>query len=275
MIQLTGLQKRWITSLAIAIPLVVLVVTAPEWVIMLVVVLAVIMSVIEACNLVLPSEPTLKDTVILCGAALCFPIGGFLAGELGLHIALIAVTLCHFVAYLYLYSKGIFRLSEIFSLLGGSIYVGYFLGFVTLFRLPNGEPHRGLLLFVLITVAATDAGAFFIGRRFGKRPLCPSVSPKKTVEGMFGGFGAAVLFGTFSGWLLVDGFTILKALCGAFSISFAAQVGDLFESALKRRKGVKDSGTILPGHGGVLDRLDSLLFAFPMTWIFWRLLEIL
>jgi phosphatidate cytidylyltransferase len=112
-----------------------------------------------------------------------------------------------------------------------------------------------LLLWAFLVTWSTDIGAYFAGRRFGRRKLAPSISPGKTVEGLYGGIAAATLIG--GAWVLGTGLGLpLVALAPV--LAAAAQAGDLFESSLKRRAGVKDSGNWLPGHGGVLDRLDGL-----------------
>ena len=119
-----------------------------------------------------------------------------------------------------------------------------------------------LLLWVFIVTWATDIGAYFAGRRFGRRKLAPTISPRKTIEGLYGGIAAATLFG--GAWVLGIGLgRPLLALAPIFAI--AAQGGDLFESAMKRKAGVKDSGAWLPGHGGVLDRLDGLVPVAVLT----------
>ena len=119
-----------------------------------------------------------------------------------------------------------------------------------------------LLLWTFIVTWATDIGAYFAGRSFGKRKLAPSISPNKTVEGLFGGIVAESLFG--GAWALITELgTALLAL--APIVAVAAQAGDLFESGMKRRAGVKDSGAWLPGHGGALDRLDGLVPVAVLT----------
>jgi len=118
------------------------------------------------------------------------------------------------------------------------------------------------LLFLLLLVTATDSGAYFIGRRFGRVKLAPRVSPGKTWEGVFGGLAAGSLMACAGAWwfsLPLAPFLALGIAVIAFSI-----VGDLTESLFKRRSGVKDSGTLFPGHGGVLDRIDSLTAAAPV-----------
>lgn len=119
-----------------------------------------------------------------------------------------------------------------------------------------------LLVWTFLVTWSTDIGAYFAGRRFGKRKLAPSISPGKTVEGLYGGIAAATLIG--GAWVLATGLG-LPLLALAPVMALAAQAGDLFESSMKRRAGVKDSGTWLPGHGGVLDRLDGLVPVAVLT----------
>ena len=116
-------------------------------------------------------------------------------------------------------------------------------------------------LMALVPVWAGDIAAIFAGRAFGKHPLAPKISPKKTVEGGLANLVAAV----FTAWLLgrLLGLPDVRSLGAGLAVGVLGQAGDLFESWLKRRAGVKDSGTLLPGHGGVLDRIDSVLFAAP------------
>lgn len=119
-----------------------------------------------------------------------------------------------------------------------------------------------LLMWVFIVTWATDIGAYFAGRAFGRRKLAPSISPGKTVEGLYGGIAAAALLG--GAWAMATGLGMpLLLLAPIFAA--AAQGGDLFESRMKRRAGVKDSGNWLPGHGGALDRLDGLVPVAVLT----------
>jgi phosphatidate cytidylyltransferase len=119
-----------------------------------------------------------------------------------------------------------------------------------------------LLIWVFIVTWSTDIGAYFAGRNFGKRKLAPTISPKKTVEGLYGGMAAATLLA--GAWVLATGLgKPMLAFPPLFAI--AAQMGDLFESWMKRRAGIKDSGNWLPGHGGVLDRLDGLVPVAVLT----------
>jgi phosphatidate cytidylyltransferase len=119
-----------------------------------------------------------------------------------------------------------------------------------------------LLIWSFIVTWSTDIGAYFAGRRFGKRKLAPAISPNKTVEGLYGGIAAATVFG--GAFALATGLG-LPLLALAPVLAVAAQGGDLFESGMKRRAGVKDSGALLPGHGGALDRLDGLVPVAVLT----------
>lgn len=121
------------------------------------------------------------------------------------------------------------------------------------------------LMYVFLLVWCADSGAYFIGRKFGKRKLAPNVSPNKSIEGFIGGIITASFVAMGVGFGLELGTVALIAFLGLSGLTVLASVlGDLFESMLKRRAGIKDSGSILPGHGGVLDRIDSLLSATPV-----------
>ena len=141
---------------------------------------------------------------------------------------------------------------------------------VGLARLVLIEPKgRELLLFLIVLTAAADVGAFFGGRRFGRRKLAPAVSPGKTWEGLMSGMLAASLAAAGGAQLL--GHPLLPWLGLCLGVAMISVVGDLVESMFKRRTGLKDSGSLLPGHGGVLDRIDSLLFVAPATFLFFRI----
>jgi phosphatidate cytidylyltransferase len=121
----------------------------------------------------------------------------------------------------------------------------------------------GLLLALLVVVWTTDTAAYVAGRGLGGPRLAPAVSPSKTWSGLFGGVLGAALAGTLTAWLLGSGRLVQGAGLGAV-LAAVSQLGDLIESAFKRLAGVKDSGSLIPGHGGVLDRVDGLLLATPV-----------
>ncbi|MFJ7933173.1 phosphatidate cytidylyltransferase [Sporosarcina sp. NPDC096371] len=120
------------------------------------------------------------------------------------------------------------------------------------------------VVYALLVIWTTDSGAYFVGRKIGKRKLWPEISPNKTVEGFVGGVVLAVVFALVFQYFypIASTYTILIAVTIVASI--VGQMGDLVESALKRHYAVKDSGKLLPGHGGILDRFDSLLFVLPL-----------
>ncbi|MGH2755736.1 MAG: phosphatidate cytidylyltransferase [Actinomycetota bacterium] len=126
-----------------------------------------------------------------------------------------------------------------------------------------------LVAFVLIT-ALDDIGAYFAGTRFGRRKMAPAISPAKSWEGFFGGMAAALLGGMGFG-AAVDGLGVLDGLAIGGICSLLAPVGDLVESMAKREIGIKDSGRLLPGHGGFLDRLDAIIFCAPAAYAYIRL----
>ena len=132
-----------------------------------------------------------------------------------------------------------------------------------LMSLENGA----IWLLVLTTItAASDSGAYFVGKNFGKNKLCPSISPGKTIEGFIGGLVCGSIGGCAVAAALLDDISILILALIAAVISSLGVLGDLTESLLKRSMNVKDSGTILPGHGGILDRVDSLLMTAPFFY---------
>ncbi len=129
-----------------------------------------------------------------------------------------------------------------------------------------------LLIFAILVSTITDIAAFFIGSHWGKRPLAPTISPKKTIEGSFGGTAAAIIVLVALAFLWeklgivnVDYSSLVIYL---FRASLIGQLGDLAFSSVKRIVGIKDFGTLLPGHGGILDRFDSMLFVLPFTYVF-------
>ncbi len=132
-------------------------------------------------------------------------------------------------------------------------------------------PKWVLLLFALVWIA--DSAAFFCGKLWGRRKLAPRISPGKSVEGLLGGLGAVILSAAITGWWWLDlqglRWVFWVAVCAA--AAGASVVGDLYESGLKRRAGVKDSGALLPGHGGIMDRIDSITAAAPVYTAGWQI----
>ena len=147
-------------------------------------------------------------------------------------------------------------------LLGAAVLIPAWFAAVWLHARPQGA---WLLLFVLLLTWSADTGAYFAGRRFGRRRLAPHISPGKTLEGLGGGAAAALVVGLLIAQVLPAALPGAAALVGLILVTVAGSVtGDLLESVIKRRCGAKDSGRLLPGHGGILDRIDSLTAALPV-----------
>jgi phosphatidate cytidylyltransferase len=148
----------------------------------------------------------------------------------------------------------------------GIIYIPFSLSLLILiYNFENGHLY---VIWFLIVVFANDTGAYYAGSNFGKRHLAPNISPKKTYMGAFGGVISSVFVGFVFYYLFFHNLEkALMAIPCSVLISVAGQVGDLFASALKRAAGIKDSGRILPGHGGMLDRIDGLIFSIPVLYI--------
>jgi phosphatidate cytidylyltransferase len=155
------------------------------------------------------------------------------------------------------------------SALFGAWYVGGLLGYVLAIRLiePSGKIGASLLILLFIIIWAGDILAFFIGKKFGRHQLTV-VSPRKTVEGSIGGLIFSVIAAVIYKFFVLPELAMIHAIALGAIVGFMGQIGDLAESLLKRSVNVKDSGSILPGHGGMLDRLDSLLFGAPAMYYY-------
>ncbi len=144
------------------------------------------------------------------------------------------------------------------------LYLGLPIGALIAIRDMRGP--RALFL-LMLTVMVSDTAQYYSGRAFGRRPLAPTISPKKTVEGAVGGFVfGTLLLAVVGQWWLPTIPVAIRAVLGAVVVALGI-AGDLFESMLKRSAGVKDSSSLIPGHGGILDRIDALLFAAPIYYV--------
>jgi phosphatidate cytidylyltransferase len=150
-------------------------------------------------------------------------------------------------------------------LLGTPVYVGGTLAAVALVR--DFDPTGAWVLLTMVLAWGSDTSAYFVGRKFGKTKLAPRISPKKTLEGSAGGLTASVVGAVIMSFFL-PGLGPVDAIALGILAGAAGQAGDLLISVLKRSSGVKDSGGILPGHGGILDRVDALAFTAPATWAY-------
>lgn len=145
-------------------------------------------------------------------------------------------------------------------------YIVLFLGHYILLR--NLENGIALVFFVILVTWLSDTGGFVVGKTLGKHPLAPRLSPKKTIEGLLGGVLFSVVGAIISQFMFVPFFSLGQCVMLGVGLALLGAMGDLAESAIKRSVNVKDSGTIIPGHGGVLDRVDSLLFTGPAMYYY-------
>jgi phosphatidate cytidylyltransferase len=144
-------------------------------------------------------------------------------------------------------------------------YIGMPLGMLVAIQIVGG---RMATLLIIATIVVSDSAQFYTGRLFGRRPLAPTISPKKTIEGAIGGVLLATLLIVAAGPLLLPAAGRLSLVVLGVTVVVLGICGDLFESRLKRIAGVKDSSRIIPGHGGILDRIDALLFATPAFYVY-------
>lgn len=164
------------------------------------------------------------------------------------------------------YEKQPEAVTRMFRQVAGMVYIPLFLACLVLIR---NDPNGASWIFLILCLAfGGDTSAFYVGTYLGRHKLCPAVSPNKTIEGALGGLGGSLLVASVAKAFLIPTLPWLAAIPFFIVAAFAGQLGDLFESAIKRSAGVKDSGGLLPGHGGILDRIDGLLFVAPMTYLF-------
>jgi phosphatidate cytidylyltransferase len=240
---------------------------APHWVMILLVEAVLVAAGIEYAALSEKSGVPVPRVAAIAGAAVaCAAVAWH---GVPLDLILVAVLLAGTVTVLAAYQPAAHVPATAAATLFPVVYLGVPLGALAALRDVYG---REVLLLVLLVVWASDTAQFYTGSLLGKRRLAPTISPKKSVEGAIGGFAAGIALTVALGrlWLpQLDVFrlTALGAVLVALGIT-----GDLFESLLKRSANVKDSSGLIPGHGGVLDRIDALLFAVPGFYLFVRLL---
>lgn len=266
----------------VAIPIAIAVVFAGGWVMAGVLALVAVLVALEYFRLVEKKGVRPLQTLGAVTAALFVLLAGLNPSqgpEGGGFTTLIVLSLLA-AAVVGIWTRGIAGQPVLASAatIAGAIYAGALLSFGLFLRhLPGHSDmyHGAALVFApLLITWVSDTFAYFVGRQWGRRKLIPSVSPGKTVEGSLGAVIGSILAAIAYSFLLASFPTyrmgIGEAIAFGLLISVAAQVGDLTESLFKRDAGVKDSGTLLPGHGGALDRFDSLLFTLPLGYFFFR-----
>lgn len=197
------------------------------------------------------------------------PLGFYIIPEL-YAISVMIFVLCAFSFLVFMYGK--VNINDVCAVFGGFLYIVPMLSCVYLVR--AAEHGEYLVWLIFICAFCSDTGAYFTGSAIGKHKMTPVLSPKKTYEGALGGIFFTALVAGFYGYCMYavwrvgnENMTLIYALLGGVGSIFA-QIGDLAASSIKRFVGIKDYGKIMPGHGGVLDRFDSVLFTAPLVYFF-------
>ena len=268
------LKKRIISSI-IGILILIILVFSGSFIFFLTVSAIALLGIIEYCRM-LKFEATILKSILNFSTVLIVFNSFLLSNDyrhLPYGIILFIIIILLYFYNIYNYEEGLF-VKNISYQFFGLIYIAGGLSFAIFLRDFTIGPffNTSALWFVLIATWVTDSGAYFIGKKYGKKAMAPVISPNKTVAGAFGGIATAILF-IISVTLIFDFFNIYWLL---FSLFFpvVAIMGDLFESCLKRDFNVKDTGSIIPGHGGILDRFDSFIFTAPLTYYFLYLLMV-
>jgi phosphatidate cytidylyltransferase len=232
---------------------------------LLLIVLAITLGLIEFFRLTCPEDPLWKRTAKVA-LGLFLPVAAYFGqGEM----LLAAMALVPAVLFLLFAAKPEnLRLVtwEMAVTLVGIVCVSFLLSHILLLR--NQPMGVRWVLFLLITVWAGDTVAYFTGTWIGRHKLYPKISPGKTVEGLLGGLGGSIIAALLFRRLFFEGLASGYVLVLAFFIMILGQIGDFWESTIKRSANVKDSSRLIPGHGGMLDRLDSFLFAAPFVYYY-------
>ena len=215
----------------------------------------------EIKDIVLEKSKAAPFWLMVIGGLLLLANAYIYRGSL-LGLTMILVLLINLLAMVIMYPD--FSPSDGAASLYGTLYVGLIVYLYLLRVLPDGT---AWLIFALINTWAGDTGAYFIGRTWGKHKLAPKLSPKKTMEGAVGGVICCLLV-SYVFHIIHPMMPLAKLLILSVLLAFAGLLGDLVESVLKRRAGIKDSGKLIPGHGGVLDRFDSFLLTAPLVYYY-------
>ena len=269
------MKLRALTALVLIPPVVYLVVWSPRWLFMAALLVVVELTAHEYFGVSRAAGLGGFEWLGYAGCgAICLAQLGAQRGSWVILVAVMVVPIGLTLALLWNRELHTF-LGAGASTLFGVFYAGLLLSWLMPLRFPGTAleeatataiPSRFLLLFLFVVIWAGDICAYLIGRGIGRQLLFPHISPKKTLEGSLGGLAGSLLVAWISArwwWRSSDVRTVMLL---AALVAVSGQIGDLVESALKRSAGLKDSGSLLPGHGGLLDRLDSLIFGAPVLW---------
>jgi len=225
-----------------------------------------VLALQEYLRMALPSTRRLEQNLALVAGAVLTATLSLVSVPAGCAL-LVILFLVFGTLFLFRFQSLETVMPQLSLLLLGLVYVPLLLGHLPL--LHAQEQGKAWIFFVMFLVMASDSCAYFSGMRFGRNKLYPAISPNKSVEGALGGLAGGVAAALLvRAWFFNPSLGWFDAVLLGVGLGAASQVGDLFESMLKRSFGVKDSGSLIPGHGGMLDRLDSLLFAYPLAYYY-------
>lgn len=266
------LKRRLPTALVLLAIIFVTIQFAPDWLFFLILQLIILAALLEFYGLcqrreVLPQKFIGVIAALIIGSTFYFP---HFPLDLALFIILVIVGFYYLLISSSVEKVVLFPQSIALTFFG-VVYISFTLNFAFTIR-QNYGPY--IIYFLLTVIFIGDTGAYLVGKIWGRRPLAPIASPRKTWEGSIGGVVTACVGGFLVQQLLWPSLGWIKALVFAFFINLLAQISDPVESLFKRAVGVKDSSNLLPGHGGFLDRVDSLIFAFPFFYFLVRWLKI-
>jgi phosphatidate cytidylyltransferase len=263
-------MRARVTTALVGVPLLVLLIALGQpWHFSLLVLGVTFIALQEYYRIVFPVGP--KERIL--GLVLGFSVAGGMIMPQRVDPAFVLATslLATFIVYLLAGGKLNTRFEHLAWTLLGILYIGFFVPhFALLYSLEKGKHWVFLILFVIMS---GDTAAYIVGRWCGKRKLASEISPNKTVEGAWASVGGSLIAGLLLGNHLMSGLRITEVAFVTLVLNLLGQTGDLFESWIKRVFSVKDSGVLLPGHGGILDRIDSLIFPAVFTTYYVRLLH--
>ncbi len=252
-------RKVW-AGLGLIPPILLVIALLHSSVLHLMVLLATFLGVREYYNLVLPHSKWIERAVGI-GLALILSLAISFGGMKDISPFLVIVLLILAVLSMAVSQDLSSTISKMGITLFGILFVGFLLAYVSLIRnMPNG---RLWVLFLIITVWAGDIFALLIGSFLGRHKLYPKISPNKTFEGLGGAVAGSIIVALVFSWLFIQNLKMGSCILLAMGLGILGQLGDFTESMVKRSAQVKDSGNLIPGHGGMLDRLDSFLFSAP------------
>jgi phosphatidate cytidylyltransferase len=252
-------RKVWMALIMVP-PIVILIALGPSSVLHLMVLVATFLGLREYYNLILPHSKWMERSVGI-GLGLILSIAISFGGMEEISPFLVFVLLVLSILFMAVSKDLSLTVSHMGMSLFGILFIGFLLAYVSLIRnMTNGKLW---VLFLVVTVWAGDISALLIGSLFGRHKLYPKISPKKTFEGLFGSMIGSTIVSLVFSLLFIPQLKLGPCIFLAIGLGILGQLGDFTESMLKRSAQVKDSGTLIPGHGGMLDRLDSFLFSAP------------